>query len=263
MTQSCKNQKSQKKRTWLLGLNASVTVSAALAIPLFVFAVLCLVYLFEINAIGLSLQSATNHSAKRVSEDVVHHGVLNHSQLKNNIIDLVGSERIERSIIHNGANGIGVRGSHYRSDIEVLEIEVEYLVRLPIQTFGLLQMEKTIEFTIKPWTGYQNPTGEAEDGEIVYITETGTVYHVDYSCTHLRLSIQFVPFSSLSGLRNESGGIYYSCNRCVFGSTMAGVYITDHGTSYHNSLSCSGLKRTVFAVLKSEVAGWRGCSRCS
>ena len=263
MTQSCKSQAPQKKRTWLRGLNASVTVSAALAIPLFVFAALCLVYLFEINAIGLSLQSAVNHSAKRVSENVVHHGHLNHGQLKSNIIDLVGSERIERSIIHNGSNGISVSGSRYRSDIEELEIEIEYLIRLPIQTFGLLQMEKTLEFNLKPWTGYLNPTGEAGDGEIVYITETGTVYHVNYSCTHLKLSIQFVPYSSLSGIRNESGGIYYSCNRCVFGSTMAGVYITDYGTNYHNSLSCSGLKRTVFAVQKSEVAGWRGCSRCS
>ena len=238
-------------------------MSAAFAIPLFVFAILCLVYLFEMNAIGLYINSATTHASKRVSEDVITFDFLSQSRLKSNIVDLVGVERIERSIILGGTRGISVRGSHYCSDSEEMEIKVEYTMTLPIRTFGLLEGKGAVELRVKPWLGYLSPGDKPEDGQIVYITETGTVYHTNYSCTHLKLSIQFVPAFTVEGLRNVGGGKYHPCNRCVHGNSMAGVYITDHGTNFHNSLNCSGLKRTIRAVEKSSILGMRGCSRCS
>ena len=48
----------------------------------------------------------------------------------------------------------------------------------------------------------------------MYVTETGMVYHRDYHCTYLELSIQMVPASALDGLRNASQGKYYPCSSC-------------------------------------------------
>ena len=95
----------------------------------------------------------------------------------------------------------------------------------------------------------------------VYVTETGLVYHRDYHCTHLELSIHMVLQSEIESLRNEGGGKYHPCQHCMKGAG-GGVYITDTGDRYHSSLSCSGLKRTIYAVPLSEVAGKGACSRC-
>lgn len=40
------------------------------------------------------------------------------------------------------------------------------------------------------------------------------------------------------------------------------VYLTDYGNSYHSNSDCRGLKRTVMAVPYSQAGGRRMCSRC-
>ena len=103
----------------------------------------------------------------------------------------------------------------------------------------------------------------ADGKKLVYVTDTGVVYHKNPHCTHLDLSIHAAASSELNSLRNESGGKYHACEKCVHGSSMGGsVYITDQGDRYHNSLTCSGLKRTVYTARISEVPGKRACSKC-
>ena len=96
----------------------------------------------------------------------------------------------------------------------------------------------------------------------MYVTENGVVYHQDYHCSYLDLSIHMVPSSGLEELRNASGGKYYPCERCGQNVAGMGVYVTDYGSKYHTSMSCSGLKRKIYAVPVSETAGKGACSKC-
>ena len=67
------------------------------------------------------------------------------------------------------------------------------------------------EFKVSAWNGYQKDRKGNEDGQIVYITEKGTVWHSDYQCSYLQLSIQYVQYSELQNMRNEGGGKYHKC----------------------------------------------------
>lgn len=120
---------------------------------------------------------------------------------------------------------------------------------------------------VHAWTGKEysdEESGEStETEEMVWVTETGTVYHVDPACTYLDLSIRTTDGSTVKWKTNAYGAHYNACESCSRNEQPAEVvFITDSGTSYHNLETCSGLKRTVRMVLDSQVEGMHVCSRC-
>ena len=247
--------------------NGSVTVEASFGIPLFLLAAVCLIWMIEVRSIRISVANASLNAAKSAAEDTAVIPVLNTVRLKSDIVELIGEDRIARSIIRGGSSGISCWKSYVSPFTGDMEVTVEYDIRLPVPIFGSPGAEQKETFTISAWTGSSGSGGEAgEDSGIVYVTDNRAVYHEDPHCSYLELSIRFVPADGLDSMRNVWGSRYHACDKCVFGQAMTGVYdayVTEDGTKYHNSLSCSGLKRTVHAVEKSELAGLGGCSRCS
>lgn len=258
----------KSKRASALGITekASVTIEAAFGIPLFLFAAVCLIWLIEMQSIRISMVNAAQSAAKSAVENTAVLPFLDTGKLKSDIISFIGPDRIERSILKGGSSGISCSGSYMSLNTGEIHVKISYETELPLPLFGSPSAKLEENFRMSGWRGYAGgAAGGSGEGnsDIVYVTDNRAVYHTDYGCSYLQLSIRYIPCSSLSGLRNESGGRYHPCEKCVYGTAMAGVYITEDGGKYHNSLGCSGLKRTIHAVHRSEVMGLGGCSRCS
>ena len=242
----------------------SMTVEAAFAIPIFLFASLCLVYILEIHAIQTTIRMAAHTAAKQTAEQMAVIPELGAGMFRSRLLSAAGADRLDRSIISGGSGGITCWKTTVNSAGQ-LEVYVEYRLKLPFPEILVSPISCKEEFRVKGWTGYEKAgiSSEAGDGQVVYITDTASVYHEDPQCTYLQLSIRFVTSSELGAQRNEDGEKYDICEKCTAIPSMGGYYVTDYGDKYHSSLCCSGLKRTVYAVPVSEIEGKRGCSKCT
>ena len=239
----------------------SVTVEAAMAVPLFFLAIVSLLYLMETMAIQASVRCGLQAAGKKAADEASSTAVIMPYRIESDVVNSIGQDRLERSIVSGGSGGIHCDKSRMSPRTGIGELVASYEIRVPLPVFGIPPAKHEEKLRIKAWTGYEKQGFGREDDDTVYVTETGLVYHRDYHCTHLELSIHMVPQSEIEALRNEGGGKYHPCEHCMKG-TVGGVYITDTGDRYHSSLSCSGLKRTVYAVPLSEVIGKGACSRC-
>ncbi len=122
--------------------------------------------------------------------------------------------------------------------------------------------------TVHAWVGEEAGAGAAEGVQatpepMFYRTATGEVLHKSLDCTYLHLSVRQISGGAVLSARNSSGESYHPCEACSRGQAPASiVYITENGTRFHNSASCSCLKRTVRLVPQSQAGDCHLCSRC-
>lgn len=138
--------------------------------------------------------------------------------------------------------------------------------QIPFVPFPLPRLQIACHARVHAWCGY---LGTEEEGapqkskEMVYVTDYESVYHTDPSCSHLDLQIFESSLSEARKARNKNGARYAPCEKCIgSGNTHSLVYLSDHGTAYHNSPNCSGLKRTIHLIPLEDTGGLNICSRC-
>lgn len=241
----------------------SITIQLALVIPLFFLAVMCLLYFMEMMAIKTKIRVGMQYAAQYAAEKVVEVPILSSGKMEEKMVEAIGANRLDASIIEGGSGGLNCQKSWYSNTSGMINLRAQYKLQLPFPVFAVPLISFEEEMRVKGWTGYKGGGLSDKEEKVVYITETGMVYHRKYSCTHLDLSIREVQKSEVKDLRNESQGKYYACETCAKSGNSLQVYVTNTGDRYHKSLGCSGLKRTIYTIPLSETAGKGACSRCS
>ena len=251
-----------KERTSVFTSKGSITLEAALVIPFFFFAMLSLVFLLEMMNIRTDMQHALHSIGKTLSQQSYVNPMLSTPGLRQRIVDQIGEERIEHSIIANGTAGVDCSDSTSDWNTAVMDLSVKYEIEIPVLLFRIpaIPCEETLR--IKGWTGQNAGGEEGVHQEVVYITDYGSVYHYDMSCTYLDISIRGILADTIEDARNDSGGKYYACDTCGGGTHYGILYVANYGDRYHTTLNCSKIQRNVYAVPYEDVIGMGGCSKC-
>lgn len=246
---------------------ASLTVEAALAFPVFFFAVMALCCLFLYMEAETAVGEAMLETARSVS---VYGDILKEPPVELILEEKLKDHPIAVNTIVGGISGISCGGSDICTDDGCMRLVCSYEFRSPVPGLGLPGIKGSSELVYRYFTGTaaeslleeKEQEAEKEEEETVYKTETGTVYHVSLTCPSLKLHILMTEAGEVGGKRNEYGAKYYPCEKCVSGAAPETIYITTDGDRYHYKLDCSGLKRTIIEIKKSEIGSLRPCKRC-
>lgn len=275
----------------------SMTVEAALVLPLFLFFFLNLGSVMEIMRLHGRLETALwevgretgiygaalrMRDAWGVSEETDGSGMgdpgknvkselgelllsgigdlaLSYTYVKAGIENFLGEEYLNAAPLRGGGDGLHFAGSDIVNGDDVLEMVVTYQIEpfWALAAFRPFLMEN--RYYGRLWTGYD--VGKAALA-VYYLADNGEVYHTNRNCTHLMLSVRQISWISLNTEVNERGQQYRMCEKCVSGWLPREIWIAREGDCYHARRDCSGLKRTYRAVRWEEARNYRPCSRC-
>lgn len=245
----------------------NLTLEAALVLPLFLLVIVSVMYFLVIMQLQLNIQIKLEDIARNMGKNAYiteELSVFNYLYVKGKLSEEEFQEYLDKSFIVDGWNGINLMESSFFSSNGIIDLVVTYDMIIPFIPETLVTYSCVERVRFRTWIGKNIEQESTEDGEVVYITSSGTVYHTNRECTHLRLSISQTIMQVVNSLRNAAGGKYDKCSLCVTGSVSSydSVYITEDGDKWHSSLGCSGLKRDVMEIDISEVGDRNLCSRC-
>ncbi len=245
------------------GVRGSFTIEASVIMPIVLSVILFVMILTEI----MILEWGVSYSLDRSARDIALYGTFTDQYVENSAsmgpAALLFLEQIKQNNVpYKFVEGHIVGFDLGESKIEKnwVDLKVNYRVNVPFPILDHFRYKLTQEAKSRRFTGYDL---EEDDYEYlyVYVTPTGSAYHLSKECAYLNPSIRPVSKGSLSSQRNESGGKYRACNKC--GAFAKGyVYVTDYGDVFHSTLSCSGLKRTIMRVQLKDAPQYHKCPKC-
>lgn len=268
-------------------LNASMTVEAAVVLPLFLFFFLnlgCVIELIRLHGnlefalcdvgnrmavYGYALTEIGDKESEKAKESGLWSEIkdvaFSYAYVKSEIVNYVGEQYLEEAPIEDGVNGLQFLESEIFAEDDCFEIIVTYKAAPFSSVIGFRPFRMVNRYYGHIWNGYQIPGTEdnRENPDVVYVAANGVVYHEDKECSHLSLSIRKVSLQTAYESRNINGERYVPCMRCEDTGLQGSVYITDDGDNIHYGENCAGLKRTVQALPRVNAKAYRACSRCA
>lgn len=275
-------------------ISASMTIEAALCLPLFLFFAAALMEPMRWLDRQRKVQTVTERLCEDLSQyvyinelgEAVFHGW--NGDIMNGEKDASDNreDRNYQGLLSDTAAGLWLKGkaAEYADDVVVKKSNVSD--ESGNVWFEIVYREQIPFFQIKPdgismhaaakrrsWIGIDGKlrakgknggeTGNSEE-TIVYVGAGMGRYHLYRNCHYISNQYQTIPFSQAEQMRNTAGGRYTACARCAkAGKSESYVYITEAGEHYHYSKSCSAMTAYVRSMTLKEAGHLGICSYCA
>lgn len=255
--------------------SASLTVEAALVLPLF----LSLVYALLLPIRWLDTQRKVQTTVEQFCEELSQYMY---------IIDQLGGEMsdtdswIDPEIFSSGAAGLFLRGKvkKYVGDVTVDVSEVpdgedhiclELTYRENIPFFSVLSNGIAVHAAARRrcWVGLDGKlraggNGTEKEETMVYVGAGMGRYHLNSECHYISNRYESLLVSEIAARRTSGGKKITACSVCA-GDCGNGdvVYVTAEGEHYHKSTSCRAMAAYVRKVPLREVEYLGCCFYCA
>lgn len=241
----------------------SMALEGSLVLPIFLFFMMT-VFLgleavrFQSNVLEALHQAGNAAAFEGDSEGYIGEGS---PGAKARVQEYLDSQLSPYLCVSGGREGVTLQ--EFSQGSGQIELLAEYGFKPFISWLPIGEIKVNDRFFTHSWIGYTGGEGQSNGAKevYVYITKTGSRYHLSYHCTYLNPRPTAVSYEEAGLLRNASGGKYYPCQRCrpVKGGI---VYFTQEGRAYHGKSDCPALKRTVYMIPLSEAVGYGACNKC-
>lgn len=247
-------------------LKGSMALEGCLVLPVFMLFMATLLYGIEVVRFQSDLYEAVHQTGSEIcflayQEEYGASGGKNIKAAEGEIKHWLGEQLLPFLCVEGGREGIQITADERGRGN--MEIRVSCSIKPLIRTLPLGNIIINDRYYGHGFVGYTGETGSESGGKeiYVYVTPSGSRYHLSEDCRYLKVRIQAVMGEKLEEQRNSSGGRYYPCDLCRPGREGL-VYLTEWGDRYHGSPDCSSIKRTVFIIPLSEAGNRTACSSC-
>ncbi len=230
--------------------NGSVTLEAALILPIVLFVLYGFIMLGQLICVDEEVSKGINETCRYIAKDAYDKEDYNPSV----ITFLKFREYVDENKLAMVDGGVsGIRVSCKKSSDDVFFLNAFYKVHINLPLVGSYSFSMTDTSAVRPFDGL-DPDKTYDSDEYVYVAETGGVYHTNMNCTYISVRITDKDNEALKGMTY--------CHHCR-NHHASGEYVTVAGGRIHKDINCSSLKRTVHLVKKSEIKGLPLCSKCA
>lgn len=274
MTKRKKNQKINHKRKATLQVlgsmeEASLTIEAALAFPIFLFALLFVISLFDMLDTHRKIQIIADDITRKFSKYAYAIEYADSDKkgdiLKIGSIHTYAMYRLHHEMDMRKLKYANTLGTEYMKDGDMICVKYSYIYKPYYNIFGYFGMYQEVMSRRRAFVGVdtrrENITDAKEDDITVYIGKTSKRYHLSPTCHYLSNQLRAVDIAYIHSERNQHGARYAACDRCGKGAGNA-VYIMPSGTAYHKDAACTAIIAYVSKVRLSEVRHMGACSYC-